>query len=72
MLRIEHLTKMYGTKKAVDVLSLHAAPGEFAASSSLRDGRTLLAAGSRRGSARHAVTVVMAGDKSVHWCAAHA
>ena len=31
MLRIEHLTKCYGTKKAVDDLSLHIAPGEICA-----------------------------------------
>ncbi len=31
MLRIEHLTKTYGTKKAVDDLSLHIAPGELCA-----------------------------------------
>ncbi|MCR4893392.1 MAG: ABC transporter ATP-binding protein [Eubacteriales bacterium] len=29
MLRIEHLTKTYGDKKAVDDLSLHIAPGEI-------------------------------------------
>ncbi len=29
MLRIEHLTKAYGEKKAVDDLSLHIAPGEI-------------------------------------------
>ena len=29
MLRIEHLTKTYGEKKAVDDLSLHIAPGEI-------------------------------------------
>ena len=29
MLRIEHLTKQYGSKKAVDDLSLHIAPGEI-------------------------------------------
>ena len=29
MLRIEHLTKTYGTKKAVNDLSLHIAPGEI-------------------------------------------
>ena len=29
MLRIEHLTKMYGDKKAVDDLSLHIRPGEI-------------------------------------------
>lgn len=29
MLRIEHLTKIYGDKKAVDNLSLHIAPGEI-------------------------------------------
>lgn len=29
MLRIEHLTKTYGTKKAVDDLSLHIAPGSY-------------------------------------------
>ncbi len=29
MLRIEHLTKVYGTKKAVDDLSLHIKPGEI-------------------------------------------
>ena len=29
MLRIEHLTKQYGDKKAVDDLSLHIAPGEI-------------------------------------------
>ena len=29
MLRIEHLTKIYGDKKAVDDLSLHIAPGEI-------------------------------------------
>ena len=29
MLRIEHLTKTYGVKKAVDDLSLHIAPGEI-------------------------------------------
>lgn len=28
MLKIEHLTKVYGSKKAVDDLSLHIAPGE--------------------------------------------
>ena len=27
MLKIEHLTKTYGEKKAVDDLSLHIAPG---------------------------------------------
>ena len=31
MLKIEHLTKYYGTKKAVDDLSLHIAPGEICA-----------------------------------------
>ncbi len=31
MLKIEHLTKCYGTKKAVDDLSLHIAPGEICA-----------------------------------------
>ena len=31
MLKIEHLTKTYGTKKAVDDLSLHIAPGEICA-----------------------------------------
>lgn len=29
MLRISHLTKTYGEKKAVDDLSLHIAPGEI-------------------------------------------
>ena len=29
MLRIEHLTKTFGDKKAVDDLSLHIAPGEI-------------------------------------------
>ena len=29
MLRIEHLTKTYGDKRAVDDLSLHIAPGEI-------------------------------------------
>lgn len=29
MLRIEHLTKKYGEKKAVDDLSLHIRPGEI-------------------------------------------
>ena len=29
MLKIEHLTKLYGSKKAVDDLSLHIAPGEI-------------------------------------------
>lgn len=29
MLRIEHLTKVYGTKRAVDDLSLHIKPGEI-------------------------------------------
>ena len=29
MLNIEHLTKAYGEKKAVDNLSLHIAPGEI-------------------------------------------
>ena len=29
MLKIEHYTKIYGTKKAVDDLSLHIAPGEI-------------------------------------------
>ena len=29
MLRIEHLTKSYGEKKAVDDLSLHILPGEI-------------------------------------------
>ena len=29
MLRIEHLTKTYGEKKAVDDLTLHIAPGEI-------------------------------------------
>ena len=29
MLRIEHLTKQYGEKKAVDDLSLHIKPGEI-------------------------------------------
>ena len=29
MLRIEHLTKTYGEKKAVDDLSLHIRPGEI-------------------------------------------
>ena len=29
MLRIEHLTKVYGEKKAVDELNLHIAPGEI-------------------------------------------
>lgn len=29
MLKIEHLTKIYGSKKAVDDLSLHIAPGEI-------------------------------------------
>ena len=29
MLRIEHLTKRYGEKAAVDDLSLHIAPGEM-------------------------------------------
>ena len=28
MLKIEHLTKVYGDKKAVDDLSLHIQPGE--------------------------------------------
>ena len=31
MLKIEHLTKCYGAKKAVDDLSLHIAPGEICA-----------------------------------------
>ena len=31
MLKIEHLTKTYGAKKAVDDLSLHIAPGEICA-----------------------------------------
>ncbi len=31
MLKIEHLTKFYGDKKAVDDLSLHIAPGEICA-----------------------------------------
>ncbi len=31
MLKIEHLTKTYGSKKAVDDLSLHIAPGEICA-----------------------------------------
>ena len=31
MLKIEHLTKCYGNKKAVDDLSLHIAPGEICA-----------------------------------------
>ena len=29
MLKIEHLTKIYGEKKAVDDLSLHIRPGEI-------------------------------------------
>ena len=29
MLQIQHLTKAYGDKKAVDDLSLHIAPGEI-------------------------------------------
>lgn len=29
MLRMEHLTKVYGGKKAVDNLSLHIQPGEI-------------------------------------------
>lgn len=29
MLKIEHLTKAYGEKKAVDNLNLHIAPGEI-------------------------------------------
>ena len=29
MLRIDHLTKTYGEKRAVDDLSLHIAPGEI-------------------------------------------
>ena len=29
MLKIEHLTKIYGDKKAVDDLSLHIRPGEI-------------------------------------------
>ena len=29
MLKIEHLTKTYGEKRAVDDLSLHIAPGEI-------------------------------------------
>ena len=29
MLKIEHLTKVYGGKKAVDDLSLHIQPGEI-------------------------------------------
>lgn len=29
MLKIQHLTKMYGNKKAVDDLSLHICPGEI-------------------------------------------
>ena len=29
MLKIEHLTKLYGEKKAVDDLSLHIRPGEI-------------------------------------------
>ena len=29
MLKIEHLTKIYGDKKAVDDLNLHIAPGEI-------------------------------------------
>lgn len=29
MLKIEHLTKIYGDKKAVDDLSLHISPGEI-------------------------------------------
>ena len=29
MLKIEHLTKTFGEKKAVDDLSLHIAPGEI-------------------------------------------
>ena len=29
MLNIQHLTKVYGEKKAVDDLSLHIAPGEI-------------------------------------------
>ena len=29
MLKIEHLTKVYGEKRAVDDLSLHIAPGEI-------------------------------------------
>ena len=33
MLRIEHFTKTYGTKTAVDDLSLHIAPGEIFGSS---------------------------------------
>ena len=31
MLKIEHLTKTYGGKKAVDDLSLHIRPGELCA-----------------------------------------
>ena len=31
MLNIEHLTKAYGEKKAVDNLSLHIAPARFTA-----------------------------------------
>ena len=33
MLRIEHLTKIYGEKKAVNDLSLHILPGEIFATS---------------------------------------
>ena len=33
MLRIEHLSKAYGEKKAVDDLNLHIARGRFTASS---------------------------------------
>lgn len=29
MLKIQHLTKMYGNKKAADDLSLHICPGEI-------------------------------------------
>lgn len=32
MLKIEHLTKIYGEKKAVDDLSLHIRPEKFMAS----------------------------------------
>ena len=36
MLNIQHLTKVYGEKKAVDDLSLHIAPGEIYGSSAQR------------------------------------
>ena len=35
MLYIEHLTKTFGEKKAVDDLSLHIAPGEIYGSSAI-------------------------------------